>query len=254
MIAGSHAYAANDDLNQYLARVIQAWDLQDNFKDAALISYHFDPSLIKDAVPLTIVVYKDSGWITDTVVRKVEHAYSIFGGQCQIYLNPIMILQAKNKNGTVVNEPDPRPFMADSELELSSNLLKPVFYFVASENQNRANLAGAAYVFDKPRLTKEEEQAADAGFIYHSNAMGRAHNGEIAPGKINEFEILVHELGHILLKQTIHLSAPGNFLSEDGRTNVIQPAQCETMKKNITAMKKDVEQRRAAYRKSNAAK
>lgn len=237
-------------LKQHVLKMVDAWNQQGNFANTQYVSFRYDPDQQDDAIPLTLVVYEDSGWHKEEVMEKLVLAKRIFESQCGISFNPVLILKTENRNGPVIDETRPGRYISEMVLEGSGMLLKPVLYFVKSNNSDSRTNA-MAYVRTNPS-SAVEARVHNSGFLYRSSSMHPdLHSGDIKPDALGVFEVLTHELGHILMQDEGHSATPGTFMSEDEkRTNVITAAQCKTMKQNIKAIKSQAEQLRASYRSS----
>lgn len=213
--------------------VEQAWDSQPGFSESRVVSIS-EGNRRGDDVPLTLVVYKGSGWTSQEVSDKLARTIQIYS-QCRIRFNPILILSTRNSAGPIVDKDFPHSHMPSPLIENGMGMFKPVVYFAAAESENR-NYGG--YSWRRSDLSaRSDAQKRNSVFLYRSYAIDAERSVPLEiPGVEGRYEVLAHELAHVLMDLP-HLNTDGHIMSNMAyRTNVILPSQCRAIRRNILAM------------------
>lgn len=208
----------------------QAWDSQPGFSETRVLSIS-EGNRQGDDIPLTLVVYKNSGWTVQEVSEKWARTVQIYS-QCRIRFNPVLILSTRNAAGPIVNKDLPHSHFAPPTIENGVGMFKPVVYFAAAESENR-NYGG--YSWRRSDLSaRTDAQKRNSVFIYRSYAIDADRSAPLEiPGSEGRYEVLAHELAHVLMDLP-HLDTDGHIMSNmNYRTNVILPSQCRAIRRNL---------------------
>ena len=210
----------------------RTWDSAPNFSETKVLKIINDKNL-KNEIPLTLVIFKDSGWTLDEVMAKLRRTAEIFGVQCGINFNPVMILETRSIGGPTFDREDPWDHIIYSSFESSGAVLKPLMYFAKNEVHDYGS-GGTAWskVTDGGR---KYEEVRDTGILLRNFAIKSDYSvGLEAPMVSGRYEILAHELAHILMDVNHELVA-GNIMTKSAseRTNKVLPSQCERIQENF---------------------
>jgi len=210
-----------------LKEIARKWDSQPHYSKTKA-TYIKEDADFEDQIPLTLVILKGSGWTSKEVLSKLKRTQEIFA-QCKISLFPVLLIKTKNANGHVVNydyHDFPDTVLADYELENTPALSKPVVYFLSKEEDNRYG-AGVSWPPIHP-WGKADPQIRNSVLLYRSKALRAKNNTSLSETKPGFYEVLAHELAHILFDEP-HLKSEGHIMSTPTkvRTNNIKPYQCQ---------------------------
>ena len=175
----------------------RTWDSAPNFSETKVLKIINDKNL-KNEIPLTLVIFKDSGWTLDEVMAKLRRTAEIFGVQCGINFNPVMILETKDLYGPMFNNDFPHDHLAPESIEWAGALKKPLMYFAKSEVADYGS-GGLAWsrASDGGRRSVS---ARNSGFLFRNFAIDKDSSvGFESSMTQGSYEILAHELAHILI-------------------------------------------------------
>ena len=172
--------------------------------------------------PLNIVILDQSKWTKSEVIERVRRTESIYS-TCNVSLSPINI--------AIENRPDLSSidYNKKDDLDLLIELslfMRPLIFFM---NKNTATLSFPAWSWIDD--SKVDDLRKRVGYIFHPWKRVEEIDLALFAG-ITTYEVLAHELGHILLNHGEHLEEPENIMSKKSAPmgDQLNQDQCETLK------------------------
>jgi hypothetical protein len=228
-------------------KIEKQWVEQINFCGARaeiIRSTHADSLSSSSAlkVPLTLVhidypeLNQYSSWTRNQIIEKLDRTQSIYG-QCNIKFSPVILITAEPHEAV----PTDVEFETGDNTLLVSNIYpedrefpSPVVYF-AHNQVDRSYGGGVAWRrgITPDNLRNNTLYLNNAILFYIEGQSENVNNGEIQSENYDQFEMMAHELAHILLDQS-HQTLSGTLMSyKMQRTNILTESQCKIIRKNI---------------------
>ena len=172
--------------------------------------------------PLNIVILDQSKWTKTEVIERVRRTESIYA-TCDVSFSPINIAVEHRPDLSSIdyNKKDDLNLL----LELSL-FMRPLIFFM---NKNTATFSYPAWAWIDD--SNVEDLRKRVGYVFHPWKRVEEIDLALFAG-ITTYEVLAHELGHILLNHGEHLEEPENIMSKKTAPmgDQLNQEQCETLK------------------------
>jgi hypothetical protein len=214
-------------------KVASIWNTQENYSKTK-VSYLNTTFNFPTQVPLTLVVLEKSGWSKDEVLSKLKRTQEVYA-QCEVSFSPILLIESKNVHGSVVDLGSPFNVFANLKVEQEIPFLKPAVYFLSQEAKHRFG-GGYSWRVNSPggRLNAQKRNSA---FVYSSIGTTESRSTSLSETRHGYYEVLAHEIAHLLLDQS-HTSTAGHLMAHiPVRTNTLTKDQCVRIHANLPAVK-----------------
>lgn len=222
------AFAPFDILS--IPGIEREWNSSENFLNTKVLK--LTNKNLSNRIPLTLAIFKDSGWTLSEVEGKLQRTAEIYRTQCGINFDPVLILETESIGGATVNFDNPWSHIIFPNLEISKALLKPLIYFAKNEIKDTGR-GGWSW----PRssdIGRKFAELRNSAMLFRNIALDKNFSvGFESPQTQGRYEILAHELAHVLMDSE-HTPALGDIMSKlKYRTNKILTTQCEKIQANF---------------------
>ncbi len=204
---------------------IAAWNAHSNFSSTEIVQLD-SVTDFRIAIPLTIVVLKNSQWSQAEVIEKIRSTELIYA-QCEISFRPIAIVKTVHGQGPVPDANNAASYVDIRDLVDSGAATKPIVFMTDAEKFGRHN-GGSAW---RTGSVGPNSPKTNTVLLYRSGALENSGNFySFASHPLGYYEVMAHELAHLLFDQS-HTNSPGHLMSNmKKRTNIIRSQDCAVVR------------------------
>lgn len=179
--------------------------------------------------PLNIVILDQNKWTKTEVIERIRRTEDIYA-TCDTSFSPINIAIEHRPDISSIDYTEKEDLNLLLELSLE---MRPLIFFM---NKNTAALSYPAWAWIDD--SKVEDFRKRVGYVFYPWKRVERIDLALFAG-ITTYEVLAHELGHILLNHGKHLEEPDNIMSKKSAPmgNQLNQEQCEVLKKRADLFK-----------------